>query len=103
MAFAGRFFGPMYRRASVLQVAAAFVGTAAGILAWLRGSRSVWLAGSVLLLAVVPFTLLVIMPVNKQLLAQGRSPDPLRVAPAWYRLGVALGCLGVDLEAGSGS
>lgn len=74
-AFAGRFFAPMYRRASVLQVGAALVGTTGGAVAWLQGADRLWLAGAALLFAVIPFTLVFLMPVNHQLLAPGRSAE----------------------------
>lgn len=72
---AGRFFPPMYRRAATLQVALAVVGTLAGLSAWWRGAGLPWLAGALLLFAVIPFTLLRMMPVNKQLLALDRDAD----------------------------
>jgi len=75
--FAGRFFAPMYRRASAMQVALAALGTLAGLGAWWQGSGLVWLTGAVLLFAVIPFTLVRIMPVNNQLLAPGRNPEAL--------------------------
>jgi hypothetical protein len=74
-AFAGRFFPPMYRRAFALQVCAAVAGTLAGIVAWFQGAGLEWLAGALLLFAVIPFTFLWIMPVNNQLLAPGRDPE----------------------------
>ena len=74
---AARFFPPMYRRAAAMQVALALVGTGAGVGAWLTGSGHVWLIGALALFAVVPFTLLVMLPVNNQLLAPERDPgDP---------------------------
>ena len=73
--FAGRFFPPMYRRASALQISAALVGALAGIVAWFRGAGFEWLAGALLLIAVIAFTLLWIMPVNHELLAPGRDPE----------------------------
>jgi hypothetical protein len=73
--FAGRFFPPMYRRASVLQIGLAVAGTLGSLLAWWQGAGLVWLGSSLLLFSVIPFTLFVIMPVNHQLLAPGRSPD----------------------------
>ena len=73
--FAGRFFGPMYRRAAAMQVALAALGTLAGLGAWWHGSGFAWLAGALLLFAVVPFTFIRIMPVNNQLLAPGRDPE----------------------------
>jgi hypothetical protein len=87
--FAGRFFAPMYRRASVLQVGAALVGTVAGVVAWLQGAGPAWLAGAALLFSVIPFTLVAILPVNRQLLAPGRDPEAPDTEPLlrrWARL-----------------
>jgi hypothetical protein len=72
--FALRFFPPMYGRAAVLQAGLAIVGTAAAATAFLRGAGRVWLAVAILLGSVVPFTLIVIKPVNDVLL--GAPPDP---------------------------
>jgi hypothetical protein len=73
-AFALRFFAPMYRRAAALQIAAALVGTSAGVLAWFRDGGFAWLAGALLLFAVIPFTLIWIKPVNDPLMDRGRDP-----------------------------
>ena len=62
-------FGPSYRRAAVMQASLAATGLAASMAAWLTGASVWWLAGGILLGSVIPFTLVVIMPVNKQLLA----------------------------------
>src|SRR5688572_32225689 len=69
--FAARFFPPMYRRAAVLQASLALVGCAAAILAWLMGAGRVWLAAGVFLGSVVPFTLIVLKPINDVLLQGG--------------------------------
>ena len=63
-----REFAPSYRRATVMQASLAVAGCIAGLWsAWTRHDS--WLAlGAVLLGAVVPVTLLVILPTNKQLL-----------------------------------
>jgi hypothetical protein len=74
-AFAVRFFGPMYRRAAPMQVAFAVLGTLAGLWAGLRGFGSMWLLGALLLIAVIPFTLLRIAPINNELLAPGRDAE----------------------------
>jgi hypothetical protein len=71
---ATRFFPPMYRRAATMQVVLALAGTGAALGAWLGGSGPVWAAGALTLFSVVPFTLIAIMPVNQELLAQGRDP-----------------------------
>jgi hypothetical protein len=44
------------------------LGTLAAIAAWLQGAPAPWLIGGLLLGAVVPFTLIVILPTNKRLL-----------------------------------
>ena len=73
--FAARFFPLMYRRAANLQAALAAVGTLAGLWAWWVAGGLSWLLGTLLLFAVIPFTLIRIMPVNRQLLAPGRDPE----------------------------
>jgi uncharacterized membrane protein len=72
--FAGRFFGPMYRRAAALQASLALVGFAAGVAAWWNVG-GLWLAAAVLLVSAVPFTLIVIKPVNDALLAGDRGVE----------------------------
>jgi hypothetical protein len=61
-------FGPSYRRAAVMQVVLALAATCAAIFAWFAGAPVAWLAGALLMFAVIPFTLLVIRPVNQRLL-----------------------------------
>ena len=60
---------PSYKRALPIQSGLAVAGGLAGLLAWYLSSHWQWLAGSLVLLANWPFTLLVIMPVNKRLMA----------------------------------
>jgi Domain of unknown function (DUF1772) len=69
--FAMRFFPPMYGRAAIVQAGLAVAGCIAGVLAWLRGAGRWWLVAAVLLGSVVPFTLIVIRPVNDALLLGG--------------------------------
>jgi hypothetical protein len=61
-------FAPSYRRATVMQATLAAVGLLASVAAWLAGATFWWLVGGLLLGAVIPFTLIVILPTNKQLL-----------------------------------
>jgi hypothetical protein len=61
-------FGPSYRRAAVMQATLALVATVGGVATWLMGSGMMWLIGAALIFAVIPFTFVVIMPTNKQLL-----------------------------------
>lgn len=84
--FAARFFPPMYGRAAVLQAGLALVGSAAGIAAWLRDAGHLWLAAALLIGSVVPFTLVVIKPVNDALL-QGRELAPAELGALLVRWG----------------
>ena len=61
-------FAPSYRRATVMQATLAAVGLLASVAAWLAGATFWWRVGGLLLGAVIPFTLIVILPTNKQLL-----------------------------------
>jgi hypothetical protein len=60
---------PSYTRALPIQSGLAMAGGAAGLLVWSDSADWRWVAGSILLLANWPFTLFVIMPVNKRLMA----------------------------------
>jgi hypothetical protein len=58
---------PSYKRATVMQASLAVVGSSLAIAAWLTGAGLVWLLAGLVLGSVVPFTLLVMWPTNKQL------------------------------------
>ncbi len=82
-------FGPSYRRAAVMQASLAATGLAASMAAWLTGASVWWLAGGILLGSVIPFTLAVILPVNKQLLASAldkRSARARELLSYWGKL-----------------
>lgn len=70
--FAVRFFAPMYHRASVMQASLAIIGSIASIVAYLLGAGRAWLLSAVLIGSVVPFTLLIVEPLNDQI----KSIDP---------------------------
>lgn len=57
-----------YKRALPIQSGLAVAGGAAGLIVGFLSAEWRWFAGSILLLANWPFTLLVIMPVNKHLM-----------------------------------
>ncbi len=67
-------WAPSYKRGARMQVPLAVASTVAGLLAWLMTGEILWLIGALLIFAVVPFTLIVIMPTNKLLLNPGRDP-----------------------------
>ena len=88
-AFALAQFGPSYRRAAVMQASLAVVGCAAALLAWLAGAGGAFLVGGLLLGALVPFTLLVIYPVNTRLLDPALAATPAEadgLLVRWARL-----------------
>jgi hypothetical protein len=60
---------PSYKRALPIQSGLAVAGGAAGLVVGSLSADWRWFSGSILLLANWPFTLFVIMPVNKRLMA----------------------------------
>lgn len=60
---------PSYKRALPIQAGLAVLGSVLGVFSWQVSGDWPWLAGSVVLIANWPFTLLVILPTNKRLLA----------------------------------
>jgi len=65
---AAKFFPPMYNLAAPLQIALAVGGTVAGLIQWYLVSDALWAIGAALLVFVMPFTLIVLKPINDQLL-----------------------------------
>ena len=82
-----REFAPSYRRATVMQASLAVIGCVAGLWsAWVLGDA--WVGfGALLLGAVVPFTLVVILPTNKQLLEPSLDPSDTRTTELLIRWG----------------
>jgi hypothetical protein len=67
-------WAPSYKRATLMQAPLAVIGFLSGTAAWWLGSGLPWLIATLLILAVVPFTLLIIeRTINKQLLVPGRD------------------------------
>lgn len=60
-------FVPSYHRATIMQVALAIVGFLSATAVWRTGSSVWWLAGGIVFVAVIPFTLIFILPTNKKL------------------------------------
>jgi hypothetical protein len=61
-------FPPSYRRGTIMQVTLAAVCLLSSIAAWLAGATFWWGLAGVVQVSVIPFTLIVILPTNKQLL-----------------------------------
>ena len=68
-------FAPSYKRATVTQVSLAVAGFLSALTVWRSRSDARWLIGGVLLVSVVPFTALVVLPTNKNLLDPETAND----------------------------
>jgi len=82
-------FPPSYRRATVMQVTLAALGLLSSVAAWLAGATFWWPVGGAVLGAVIPFTLIVILPTNKRLLSKEldrRSAQAELLLQRWGRL-----------------
>ena len=80
---------PSYKRAAVVQPLLAAVGFLSAVAAWLMGGSVWWLVGGVLLVAVIPYTLIIVFPTNNRLLdpAIDKNPDlARRLLIRWGRL-----------------
>jgi len=71
--FAAAQWGPSYRRATRMQAPLALLSLVAGLGSWLMGGGVGWAIAALLIGAVVPFTVIGIMPTNRALLAPGRD------------------------------
>jgi len=91
-------FGPSYRRATVMQASLAIAGAGAACIAWWLSSCVYWLIGGVLIIAVVPFTLIVMLPTNRSLLDKAldpNSPSGQQLLQRWGRLHAVRTIMGV--------
>jgi uncharacterized membrane protein len=86
-ALAATEFGPSYRRATLMQASLAAVGLLAALVAWAQGRGVGVLIGGLLLGAVIPFTLVVILPTNKRLLDPGLDRGSVEAAVLLARWG----------------
>lgn len=82
-------WAPSYKRATWLQAPLAMVSLLSGIGAWLQGGGFGWLVAALCIGAVMPFTFVVILPTNHELLAAGRdlsSMETRQLLVRWGRL-----------------
>jgi hypothetical protein len=82
-------FRPSYRRAAVMQVILSIAGAAGAIGAYFLGRGISTLVAGILLAIVIPYTLLVVRPINQQLLDETRTaqtPDTDVLLEKWGRL-----------------
>src|SRR5215475_13875561 len=87
--FAALQWAPSYKRATLLQAPLALISLVSGMAAWLLGANVWWLVAALLIGAVVPFTFVVVIPTNHQLLAPGRdltSAETRALLQKWAKL-----------------
>ena len=90
--------GPSFRRAGAMQGGLATVSLVSAAVAWFQGSGAGWLVGGLLLAALVPFTLVVIMPTNRRLLDPQLDPgsrEAVELLLRWGRLHAVRTVVGV--------
>ena len=87
---------PAYKRGTLMQAPLAVIGGVLGLIVWWNTREALWLAGGIAMLANLPYTLLIIMPVNKRLTAM--TPGDAAARPliqTWARLHAGRSALGV--------
>ena len=82
-------WAPSYKRAYVMQASLAVLSFVTGVAIWLLGGGSMWLVAAIFIGAVIPFTFIIIMPTNQQLLAPERdlnSAETRELLVKWGKL-----------------
>ena len=72
-------WGPSYKRATVMQAGLAAIGLLRAAGAWMLGAEGSWLIGGILLGLVIPFTLIVILPINRKLVTPDLARESLDI------------------------
>ena len=88
---------PSYDKGKYMQASLALASGLLGLLAMILTGRALWLLGAVLIIANWPYTLIVVMPVNRKL--EATAPDAAdagsrRLIESWGRLHAGRTALG---------
>jgi len=82
-------FGPSYKRATVMQVVLAVLAAIAGVIRGFLSGDPIWFVGAAAIIAVIPFTLVVMLPINNRILEPARdktSTETRSLLERWGRL-----------------
>jgi anthrone oxygenase-like protein len=93
---AARQWAPSYKRATIMQAPLAVIAGLFGIVRGVQGGGALWVSAAMLILAVIPFTLIVIRPTNNQLLdswRDRRSDETLQLLQSWGRFHIVRSAL----------
>lgn len=88
---------PAYKRGTAMQAPLAVIGSLLGLAAWWQTGRWAWLLGAAILVANLPYTLLVILPTNRALMATepaSAGPDSRALIEKWAALHAGRTALG---------
>lgn len=88
---------PSYHRGFAMQASLAVFGFVVAAMTWMHGDHWLWMAGGLVLVANWPYTLLVIMPVNRELEATAPAeagPRSRTLIERWGRLHAGRTALG---------
>jgi hypothetical protein len=80
---------PAYKRGFAMQAPLAVIGFVLGVVAWWETDQWLWLVGAAILIANWPYTLIGIMPTNKDLEStqpEGAGPKSRALIEKWARL-----------------
>lgn len=89
---------PAYHRGTIMQAPLAIAGFLLGLAAWWQSGQWLYLAGAIFIVANWPYTLFVIMPVNKTLAAfdpAQAGPESRTLLEKWARFHAGRTSLGV--------
>jgi Domain of unknown function (DUF1772) len=91
-------WAPSYKRATVMQASLAAIAGLFGTMRGAQGGGDLWVWAAALIFAVVPFTLIVVRPLNNRLLdpqRDRRSAETLALLKSWGHLHAVRSMLGI--------
>lgn len=90
---------PSYKRGYAMQAPLAAIGFVLGVIAWWQTANWLWLLGALVLVANWPYTVIGIMPVNRQITSirpEDASPKSTALITQWGALHAVRTALGLS-------